>query len=139
SRIRHPNIVKFYGGCLHPPTVFIVEELMEKDLSSLVHGSDMLLALDDVLRIGRDIANGLFHLHPTIVHRDLKPANVLLDKKGEAALVLLACVGPGRQLGKLTAYLPIFCGFLVGSIEGTSHVVDLHPRKEMIKQYKRRG
>ncbi len=52
SRVRHPNIVKFYGGCLHPPTVFIVEELMEKDLSSLVHGSEQLLALDDVLRWG---------------------------------------------------------------------------------------
>lgn len=86
SRIRHPNIVKFYGGCLHPPTVFIVEELMEKDLSSLVHGSEMLLALDDVLRIGKDIATGLFHLHPTIVHRDLKPANVLLDKRGVAKI-----------------------------------------------------
>ncbi len=35
-----------------------------------------------VCRIGRDIAKGLFHIHPTIVHRDLKPANVLLDHKG---------------------------------------------------------
>lgn len=38
-------------------------------LSYLQHS---LLPLEDVLRIGKDIAMGLFHLHPTIVHRDLK-------------------------------------------------------------------
>ena len=38
-----------------------------------------------VHRIGKDIASGLFHLHPTIVHRDLKPANVLLDHRGGCA------------------------------------------------------
>lgn len=38
SRVRHPNIVKFYGGNISPPVVFIVEELMEGDLSELVHG-----------------------------------------------------------------------------------------------------
>ncbi len=37
-------------------------------------------------RIGKDIAMGLFHLHPTVVHRDLKPANVLLDSKGQAKI-----------------------------------------------------
>jgi len=50
SRVRHRNIVRFYGCCLHPPPVFIVEELMEQDLSSLVHSSSRLLELDDVLR-----------------------------------------------------------------------------------------
>lgn len=82
SRVRHPNIVKFYGGNISPPVVFIVEELMQGDLSALVHGNNELLHLDDVLRIGKDIAMGLFHLHPTIVHRDLKPANVLMDHRG---------------------------------------------------------
>ncbi|KAJ9535030.1 hypothetical protein QJQ45_029700, partial [Haematococcus lacustris] len=98
SRVRHPNIVKFYGGCIRPPVVFLVEELLlvrreeeqyqqhgRSDLSELVHNNN-LLPLDDVLRIGKDIASGLFHLHPTIIHRDLKPANVLLDYRGQAKI-----------------------------------------------------
>jgi mitogen-activated protein kinase kinase kinase 7 len=53
SRVRHPNIVRFYGGCIRPPVVFIVEELMQSDLSELIHNND-LLPLDDVLRwVGR--------------------------------------------------------------------------------------
>eukprot|EP00798_Chlamydomonas_sp_ICE-L_P016793 gene16793-23071_t len=79
SRVRHPNIVRFYGGNINPPTVFIVEELMHQDLSKLVHKSEAPLPLDEVIRIGKDICMGLFHLHPTIIHRDLKPANVLMD------------------------------------------------------------
>jgi serine/threonine protein kinase len=51
SRVRHPNIVRFYGGCIRPPVVFIVEELMQSDLSELIHNND-LLPLDDVLRWG---------------------------------------------------------------------------------------
>lgn len=47
----HPNIVRFYGGCIRPPVVFIVEELMQSDLSELIHNND-LLPLDDVLRWG---------------------------------------------------------------------------------------
>ncbi|KAL6755122.1 kinase-like domain-containing protein [Haematococcus lacustris] len=85
SRVRHPNIVRFYGGCIRPPVVFLVEELLLSDLSELVHNNN-LLPLDDVLRIGKDIASGLFHLHPTIIHRDLKPANVLLDYRGQAKI-----------------------------------------------------
>lgn len=28
SRLSHPNVVHLYGGCLRPPRIFIVEELM---------------------------------------------------------------------------------------------------------------
>eukprot|EP00798_Chlamydomonas_sp_ICE-L_P032475 gene32475-17710_t len=66
-------------------TVFIVEELMDKDLSNVAHAGDPL-SLDDCLMIGKDIAMGLFHLHPTIIHRDLKPANVLMDQNKQAKI-----------------------------------------------------
>lgn len=29
SRVRHPNIVRLFGGSLTPPAFFLVEELME--------------------------------------------------------------------------------------------------------------
>eukprot|EP00798_Chlamydomonas_sp_ICE-L_P016741 gene16741-23013_t len=83
-----------------PPTVFIVEELMHQDLSNLVHSSGVTLPLDEVIRIGKDICMGLFHLHPTIIHRDLKPANVLMDRFNNAKITDF-----GMARFKLTTHL----------------------------------
>ena len=37
ARLSHPNIVRVYGGCLTPPNLFVVAELMEGDLSDRIH------------------------------------------------------------------------------------------------------
>ncbi len=43
------------------------------------------LSVEEVVRLGIDVANGLAALHEQqIVHRDLKPSNVLFDAKGRA-------------------------------------------------------
>mmetsp|Transcript_29766 Transcript_29766/g.88102 ORF Transcript_29766/g.88102 Transcript_29766/m.88102 type:complete len:943 (-) Transcript_29766:1290-4118(-) len=108
---RHPNIVKFHGACLAPPSVFIVEELIERSLAQLIHGQSAshagaprpstwaagkppLLPLRRVLEIGLDIACALAYLHPSVVHRDLKPSNVLISPSGTAKLsdFGLACI-----------------------------------------------
>lgn len=36
-RLSHPNVVHCFGGCLRPPRVFVVSELMAGTLSGLVH------------------------------------------------------------------------------------------------------
>lgn len=28
ARLCHPNIVRVYGGCMRPPNLFVVEEIM---------------------------------------------------------------------------------------------------------------
>jgi hypothetical protein len=36
SRLRHPNVVGLLGGCLAPPNICIVEELMATSLAAYV-------------------------------------------------------------------------------------------------------
>ncbi|KAJ9529747.1 hypothetical protein QJQ45_014521 [Haematococcus lacustris] len=86
SRLSHPNVVHLYGGCLRPPRLFIVEELMAATLSNTIHGHKRL-SLHRALLVALDIARGLAYLHSlNIVHRDLKPANVLLSAGGSAKI-----------------------------------------------------
>ncbi|GIL59077.1 hypothetical protein Vafri_14033 [Volvox africanus] len=86
SRLRHKNIVRLYGGCMRPPCIFLVMQLMRQSLDSVIHHAQQPLTLRKALQIARDVAAGLSYLHPTIVHRDLKPANILIDEHGTAKL-----------------------------------------------------
>ncbi|GIL81741.1 hypothetical protein Vretimale_1362 [Volvox reticuliferus] len=90
SGVDHSNVVKFYGGSLSPPYVFIVEELMERSLADVLYKSTQEpFPLRRVLSVGLDVARGLHYLHccnPAIVHRDLKPENILLDASGTAKI-----------------------------------------------------
>ncbi|GLI60535.1 hypothetical protein VaNZ11_002682 [Volvox africanus] len=86
ARARHPNIVRCYGGCLQPPEIFLVEELLVCSLHDFIyhpHGDHSPLKL---LGLARDVALGLAYLHPTILHRDLKPSNILIDMNGRAKI-----------------------------------------------------
>ncbi|KAI8462275.1 MAG: hypothetical protein J3K34DRAFT_527865 [Monoraphidium minutum] len=91
----HRNIVKCYGGSEAPPELFIVEELMDMNLSHLelmdmnlshlVHGGQGRarpppLPLRRVLEVAADVAAGLALLHPTI------PQNILLSTSGVAKI-----------------------------------------------------
>eukprot|EP00798_Chlamydomonas_sp_ICE-L_P012514 gene12514-15727_t len=58
--------VRVYGGCMTPPNLFVVEELMEGDLASHIHrrGPGALqLSLLDALNLAMDIVRGLVYLH----------------------------------------------------------------------------
>jgi mitogen-activated protein kinase kinase kinase 7 len=60
ARLDHPNIVGVYGGCLSPPNLFVVEELMVGDLSAVIHRrKSEPLPLETVLRISLNIIAGL--------------------------------------------------------------------------------
>ena len=63
---------------------------MECSLHDLVHRWSSCgrqpLSLSRIVEIGIDIANGLWHLHPSVIHRDLKPQNILLDNTGTAKI-----------------------------------------------------
>ncbi|RLN59565.1 hypothetical protein BBJ28_00000656 [Nothophytophthora sp. Chile5] len=119
----HPNIVKFYGMCVCPPTICLVSELCQCSLEDLLHtqaesrsrqrvtphlvdvggdvnnGSDLerqQMALNVAYML--DCARAVAYVHsftPPFLHRDIKPANFLVDNDNN---VKLTDFGDSRRL-----------------------------------------
>lgn len=98
GKIRHDNIVKFYGYCAAGSERILIYEFSEKGsldqwlypTSSSDNDNDVLwvpLSWKKRLNIIIGVAKGLefmHNLHTPIIHRDIKASNVLLDKDFEA-------------------------------------------------------
>ncbi len=97
-RLRHPNVIAFYG-CTAPPEPYIISELLWGSLFKLIFdydpyprkegggnnisskGDKVDEHLSDMVkfRIVKDIANGMSYIHDCgIIHRDLSSSNVLV-------------------------------------------------------------
>ena len=104
SRLRHPNIVRFFG-IYYPPNARVPSLVMERlhcSLTKLLEdNSDITLGRK--LSIVCDVARGLKYLHtraPPIIHRDLSSNNVLISKRMEGKIGDLGTarlVDPRRQ------------------------------------------
>lgn len=82
SRLRHRHILQFYGACVQPNCLYMVTELMQRDLFSALR-SDPRYLWSGIY--GKEVlegtASGLHYLHsrrPPVVHRDIKSPNILL-------------------------------------------------------------
>ena len=104
SRLRHPNIVRFFG-IYYPPGARVPSLVMERlhcSLTSLLENNSLLSKRAKMLIIN-DVALGLRYLHtrnPPIIHRDLSSNNVLLSKGMEGKIGDLGTarlVDPRRQ------------------------------------------
>lgn len=102
SKLRHRNIVQFYGACIQPTNLYMVTELMDTDLFSAlrdhriverykwsgIYGQEVLIG----------VASGLNYLHsrkPPVVHRDIKSPNILVMD----SISKIADVGIARTMG----------------------------------------
>ncbi|KAJ8774902.1 hypothetical protein K2173_019906 [Erythroxylum novogranatense] len=86
TEIRHKNIVKLHGFCLHRRSMFLVYEYMEKGSLFYALRTDSLaveLGWRKRFKIIRDVAYALAYMHhdcnPPIVHRDISSNNILLN------------------------------------------------------------
>jgi Tol biopolymer transport system component len=82
SSLNHPNICQLYDIGEEKGIHFLVMELLEGETLAfrLLRGA---LPIEQVLRYGAEVADGLERAHRTgVVHRDLKPGNIMLTKSG---------------------------------------------------------
>ncbi|CAN5959541.1 unnamed protein product [Sphagnum jensenii] len=95
TSVRHKNLVKLKGCCLHRTQRLLVYEYVEnKNLAEALWGSKMedniFLDWPTRFHIFVGIARGLVYLHedlqPCIIHRDIKASNILLDNSLNAKI-----------------------------------------------------
>lgn len=94
SRLSHPNVIRFWRGCVDlrsgHRTLLLVTEWMDRGvLSSLLHegSQEMRLTLGQMQVLATGIGLGLAYLHDVkILHLDLKSPNVLLNSSWQAKL-----------------------------------------------------
>lgn len=87
EKLRHPNIVEYFGNGRYENQLFYVMEWMpEATLKELLRRQGPLSAVETI-ECGWQIASALQHAHNHgIVHRDLKPGNIFLTPEGELKL-----------------------------------------------------
>ncbi|KAL5756682.1 hypothetical protein ACOSQ2_021428 [Xanthoceras sorbifolium] len=114
SEIRHRNIVKLYGFCLHERCMFLVYEYMDRgSLFCVLHNDDEAIELNWTKRVNiiKGIAYALSYLHHNctllIVHRDISSNNILLNSESEA---FLADFGTARFLDSESSNRTILAG-----------------------------
>ncbi|KAK7246993.1 hypothetical protein RIF29_41868 [Crotalaria pallida] len=88
SEIKHRNIVKLHGFCLHQRSMFLIYQYMEKgSLFSVLYDDAEAKELDWRKRVNiiKGVAHALSYLHhdctPPIVHRDISSSNILLNSE----------------------------------------------------------
>jgi fyn-related kinase len=77
QKIRHQNIIKFYGVCTKEEPVYMVTELMKHSLLEYLSSERMSVRLSQLIDMASQVAAGMAYLEKqNIIHRDLAARNV---------------------------------------------------------------
>jgi len=83
AQLRHENVVQVHAVEEKPLPYLVMEFIPGETLQQRLDRTGPL-EVPDILRIGRQIAEGLAAAHATdLIHRDIKPANILLENRVE--------------------------------------------------------
>jgi eukaryotic-like serine/threonine-protein kinase len=87
ASLDHPNVVRVFDVGRFEDRAWLVAELLEGETlrARITRGP---MPPEDVLRIGKEIAQGLAAAHAAgLVHRDLKPENIFLTRSGATKIL----------------------------------------------------
>ena len=105
-RIRHPNIVIFYGACLDKDHYALIIEYMSLgSLHQVLHEMKLQLSWSHRFSIALQAAKGINYLHqsqPPILHRDIKSLNLLLENHYSGYLVKICDFGMAKTRNETT-------------------------------------
>lgn len=87
GRLKHPHLVSVFDAGVEGGFPYLAMEFVEgKNLREVLQERGRL-PVDDVQRLGIEIADALDHVQAQgLVHRDIKPSNILIDDAGRAVL-----------------------------------------------------
>ena len=119
SALNHPNICTIHEvGEAEGRTYIVMEYVEGRTLSKVARGQG--LPIDDALRYGAQIADGLAHAHERgVEHRDLKSLNVMVTPEGRPKILdfgLAKRLSPGEAGDATRSQETIGAG---GAIAGT--------------------
>ncbi|GJP30361.1 hypothetical protein CLOM_g792 [Closterium sp. NIES-68] len=96
ASLRHENVVRLLGFCLHQnmessqqEQILVYEFVGNGDLKYHIHDSKAPLSLQQRVQLAVGAAEGVAYLHSfatPIVHRDLKPGNILVGEHNQAKI-----------------------------------------------------
>lgn len=131
SQIRHRNIVKLLGFCLHNRCMFLIYEYMERgSLFCVLNNDAEVVEFDWSKRVNtvKGIAHALSYMHhdcaPPIIHRDITTTNILLNLKLEA---FVADFGTAKLLDPDSSNQTMLagtCGYLAPELAYTMAVTE---------------
>ncbi|PIN16072.1 MEKK [Handroanthus impetiginosus] len=106
SRLKHPNIVQYYGSEIVGDKFYIYLEYVHPgSINKFIHDHCGAITESVVRNFTRHILCGLAYLHSKkTIHRDIKGANLLVDAYG---VVKLADFGMAKHLNGHTANLSL--------------------------------
>jgi WD40 repeat protein/tRNA A-37 threonylcarbamoyl transferase component Bud32 len=98
AAIEHENIVPVYQADEDRGVPFLAMQLLRgESLEERLGRAEGPLPVDEVLRVGREVAEGLAAAHERgLIHRDIKPANIWLESRGDGRA---ACRPDNQAIG----------------------------------------